>query len=172
MIGLAVLVMAAWADDGGPTCDPSQLPEPATSLSVAWVAPRGRRVGRRTWLTVVPTVDLMAFAKRENATVGRLLEHLGQRRSGRREPRRSYKVLVFDVTRDMLCRPLDAEPASMVGGVPVCELSDKHFRDTDRCGWLVDTRTRRRSLPALRAQWGDLVRAGFCVLPAERFVRP
>lgn len=155
---------------GQATCDLERLPALPDHLSVVWVAPRSRRVRSGSWLTVVPTLDVMDFAREEEPTVGRLLEHLGQRRSGRREPRRAYKVMVFDVAPDSLCRPIDGLDARVVG-VDVCEFKTRHFKGTDGCGFTVDTGTRRVGPPAFRARWADLVKAGFCLLPAERFLQ-
>lgn len=163
---MVLLVSTALAQ----TCNLDRLPEPDSHLSVAWIAPRSRRVTNRSWLTVMPTVDLLAFVEIEEPTVGRLLEFVGQRRGGRKEPRRQYKVVIFDVARDSLCRPVDTSD-ERVTGVEVCEPKTRHFRHTDGCGFILDRADRRVGPPAFRARWADLVRAGFCVLPAERFLR-
>lgn len=165
---LTLLTATAFAQST--TCNLERLPALSDHLSVVWVAPRSRRVRNRSWLTVVPTLDVMDFAREEEPSVGRLLEFLGMRRAGRREPRRPYKVLVFDVASDFLCRPVDTLEGR-VGGVDVCEVQSRHFKHTDGCGFIDDRANRGGGPPAFRARWADLVQAGFCLLPAERFLR-
>lgn len=168
MIGMWLAASAALAQQ----CDEARLSAPGDHLSVAWVAPRRQRVRRNTELTVVSTVDLRRFVADGEVTVGRLLEHVGLRREGRREPRRPYKVLVFDVPRSDLCRPVSTAPAaSSWAGVAVCAEPGPRKPTTDGCGATLDRRTRRPGPALYRSTWGDLVRGGFCVLPAERFVR-
>ena len=153
-------------------CDRVTYPESEDPyISVAWIAPRTKRVSRQTVLTVVPTVDLRAFVKEEEPTVGRLLEYVGLRGKRRGEPRRAYKVVVFDVPRAELCRPIDeAGPTELVGGLRACEVRPRDLRHTDGCGYGIDRRTFRPGPTVFQAPWEHLIRGGFCVLPAERFL--
>jgi hypothetical protein len=54
--------------------------------------------------------------------------------------------------------------------VPSCPESTTRFKEAhDGCGTLVD-RAGGEGPTVYRARWRDVVRNGFCVLPAERFV--
>ncbi|MBX2800056.1 MAG: hypothetical protein KTR31_20430 [Myxococcales bacterium] len=170
-----VLIATAWAALAAPpevTCSHDQLPPIGDSLSVAWVSPMGKRVGGATWVSVVATSDLTTFARGEDASIKRLLEVLGLRAAGRKRPARKYKVVVFDVARDTLCRPVaDAAFGSTLAGVGVCDDGRPHPRKgTDDCGFTLDTATAGAGLPVFRARWSDLAQHGFCVLPADRYL--
>ena len=43
--------------------------------------------------------------------------------------------------------------------------------DSTGCGYTVDRASGDPGLVQFRAEWDDLARNGFCVLPAERFVQ-
>lgn len=137
------------------------------------MSPNGRTAGNNTWIEVVPTTDLRTWLSTEKAPrVGRMLQHLGQRRSPR-DPDRGWKVVVFDVDRSQLCRPVRGTVAGdELSEVVTCP--DRFNRATSTyngCGLLTDLATGENSLPVFRIQWRDAIREGFCVLPAERFVR-
>jgi hypothetical protein len=167
------LAGAAEAQDD-PTCAAPPLTEPGSSLSVAWVSPLGKRARGKAWLYVVPTADLRAFAAADGKEVVRLLQWAGVRRSSR-PPRRQYKVVVFDVSADRICRPVVAAPgdleAGRLAGVAPCD--EDHagpHRKYEGCGWITDLATGEPSIQAYRARWNDLAVNGFCLLPLERFV--
>ncbi len=150
----------------GQTCDLGAFTTPAATVSVAWVSPVGRRSGARTWLWVVPTRELRAFA--DDQSQGRTLQWLGLRRRDT-EPRRRWKVVVFDALPTDLCRPLDGLPGDDVAGVARCD--DRRSPDPGRdqaCGKRIDRGTGKPSVDAWRAQWATLATNGFCVLPLER----
>lgn len=144
-------------------------PVPDT-LAVAWVSPLGKHVSGASWLPLVTTADLRAFAaKNEADDYVRTLQWLGLRSSAR-PPQRRYKVVVFDVSRESLCRPVGAgEPSG--DEVRRCEDERAAPRAAhDGCGYLTDLRTETPSAPVFSARWEDVSADGFCVLPLERFL--
>lgn len=158
----------AFADE--PTCP--QLEPPPSVLSVAWIAPVGKHVGRKTWLRVVPTVALRQWVGRERgATVGRLLHEVGIRKR-KSEPRRRYMITIFDVQAADVCRPVEsAEPGEDVNGLPACPTSAvRSIPNHDGCGYTVDRATGDRGLDLYAIRWEDAAPRGFCVLPVDRFV--
>lgn len=166
---LSWMFLASASDEA--TCDLQALPVPAETLSVAWVSRLRRQAGARAWLSVVPTTELRAGIGGDKR-LARMLQRLGLRRSDR-DPRRRYKVVVFDVPRDMLCRPIaDADFGEVIDGVGVCDDGRPDpRRGTAGCGTTEDLGSDAPGLPLYRAQWSELARNGFCVLPAERFLR-
>lgn len=148
------------------------LPE---QLQVAWVSRLGARAGNQTGIPVVRTAELRRLAEEKNRDATAVLQALGLV-SGKRA-RGSWKVVVFDVQRDWLCRPVDADAGADLSGVPACEGSwqgpgpgVKH-RSYSGCGYLLDTRTEARTLDTYRIAWGDAIAWGFCVLPLQRFLQ-
>ena len=138
MIALWMNVAAAAPE----ACTTAEQPAPGGSVSVAWVSPIGKRAGRDRFLPVVPSAELRRWVQsEEKASVARLLQRVGVRKSDR-EPRRRYKVVVFDARTD----------------------------DLTGCGTTTDLDTGAAGLPLYGSTWNLLAADGFCVLPAERFV--
>jgi len=161
-------LMALAAAEDAPRCDDAHE-APPDALSVAWVSRLGARARAGSWLAVVPTADLRAATT--GGSVARLLQVTGHRRSSR-EPRRRYKVVVFDVSSDQLCRPVSGVPTGQpAAGVIACdERRSQPSRSATGCGHTVDRSTGGTGVPAYASRWSDLAGNGFCVLPAERFV--
>ena len=169
---IAWILAFAWAAEP-PSCDEMSWPEPAEMLSVAWVSPVGQTVGRRGTVDVVATADLKSFVAEEaKGSVGRMLQHLGLRKRAR-DPARRYKVVVFDVRRADLCRPVVGyeNPAALNGVASCTPRASKPDSDSTGCGYTVDRGSGEPGLVEYQAEWADLARNGFCVLPAERFVQ-
>jgi len=171
---MAWLLTLALALAGEPvTCEEQSWPEPDEVLSVAWVSPVGQTVGRRGTVEVVPTADLKAFVAAESKdSVGRMLQRLGMRKKAR-DPVKRFKVVVFDVRRVDLCRPVQGyeNPAALDGVASCTPKASKPDSDSSGCGYTVDRATGEPGLLEYQAEWADLARNGFCVLPAERFVQ-
>jgi hypothetical protein len=147
------------------------LAAPPPSLSVAWISPVGRRVSSRGYLSVVPAGELRRWVAEERPGLGRVLQHLGERKRAR-DPRRRYKITIFDVSAADLCRPLDevAEGTS-VAGVAACPAPRSRVAASDGCGSWADAVSGDPTFPVYRVRWLDAARDGFCVLPAERFLQ-
>jgi hypothetical protein len=141
------------------------------SFQVAWVSPVPATVGAGTALDVVRVADLRKWMEGRDA----LHVLLGLGLAGKRDTR-EWKVTVFDVKREWLCRPVDAVAGDDVAGIPACEEGwQRPGRGTREkawtgCGWLADTQTGERTLDVYRIDWESAVRWGFCVLPLGRFL--
>lgn len=148
------------------TCDAGAHAALGDSISVAWVSPVRDRAAAGTWLWVVPTQKLRAFAA--DHPDGRVLQWLGLRKKDK-EPRRRWKVVVFDAVPAQLCRPVSDGGLGDVAGVARCD--DRQSPDPDEeqaCGQRLDRASGKPSVDAYRAQWSNLATNGFCVLPLER----
>ena len=155
------------------SCTDKSWPEPEEVLSVAWVSPVAQTVGRNGSVEVVPTADLKAFVQAESkGSVGRMLQRLGMRKKAK-EPNKRFKVVIFDVRRADLCRPVSGyeNPAALDGVASCPPRESKADSDSTGCGYTVDRASGDPGLVQFRAEWDDLARNGFCVLPAERFVQ-
>jgi hypothetical protein len=170
MMLLANLLLTSLALAEDPVCTLDLAPAPS-HLSVAWISSLGERVGANGWLTVVPTASLKEYVSQDQPGVGRLLQHLGERRRSS-DPRRRYKITIFDVDSSKLCRPIEGvEDGALVSGTPACLAAHARVNGAYAgCGQLVDRGTGELSLPVYRLTWGNAAFAGFCVLPVERFL--
>ena len=173
---IAAWLMALMGLAHGQTCGAVQaIPE---SIQVAWVSPVGARVGMNGWVETVRVADLRSWVRQNGTDQVRLLKGLGMVRAkgGKWAAKRSYKITIFDVKREWLCRPIEgAEPGTLERDVSVCEEKQHkglwgHKRGYTGCGYIEDTLAGTRSLDAYRIRWGDASRWGFCVLPLERFL--
>lgn len=164
-----ILMLAAAAQE---PCPIETLTTPRETLSVAWISPVRRHVHARTTIAVVPTTALRTWVGGETPTVGRMLQRVGLRADDS-EPWRRYKVVVFDVSRETLCRAVDLfSGAEHVAGVPICAPDQgKAVPHDSGCGFVLDGADGQQSFEVFRIRWRDAVRGGFCVLPAERFVQ-
>jgi hypothetical protein len=154
-----------------PTCD-ALAPLPDT-VQVAWVSKVGKRVGRRGMLEVVRVADLRKRVEAENRDATGVLQALGL---VGKKARGKWKIVVFDVKTDYLCRPALGNPADDLGGLDRCEEKwQKRAPGTKRasfggCGYLLDSQTGERTLDVYRIDWEHAAAWGFCVMPLERFV--
>ncbi len=153
-------------------CD--QLHESSGTFQVAWVSPLRKKVHGRTWLDVVRVSQLREQIKSLDHDPLRTLQALGlvgPRGLGLFQARR-YKVTVFDVDSNWLCRPvLGGTPGELVAGVAVCSAEQiKGARLTGSCGYCIDTVSGDRGPDVFRLRWERASLRGFCVLPWERFV--
>lgn len=154
-----LLAGLAWGQDACPT-----PPARGDAFSVAWVAPLHRRA--RGWLSVVPTAELAAAPTA--GSVARTLQLLGQRSSSK-EPKRRYKIVIFDVAATDLCRP-----GPGAAGVGACEVPPlpEEGEGPPPCPYTLDLATNppRAGLEEFRARWPELADEGFCLLPLGRFL--
>ncbi len=171
---LAVLLWVGMAH--AQTCESvASVPD---SLQVAWVSRVGKQVSANAAIEVVRTGDLRAWVKAQGKDQLRLLRGLGMlsARGGGWAQQRRYKVTVFDIKPDWLCRPIsEVEPGTDSAGLPVCEPSQQrpspgHRPGFTGCGYGQDTQTDQRGLDVYRIRWADAASWGFCVLPLERFL--
>lgn len=167
-----VLLWAALALSAELSCTSDDLTAPPATLSVVWVSPLGKSATANAWLQVVPAAELRKAAVEADGRTGRLLQLLGLR-SRSSAPTRDYKVVIFDVERDHLCRPIHgAEPPDEIAGTIACPM-ERHARPDkghDGCGHSLDRSDDAPSGDIYRARWADLARNGFCLLPLDRYV--
>lgn len=176
-VWLAALVALSALPAPARAADACQLPAavPGT-LQVAWVSPVRQGVGLSGVLDVVRTSDLRAIALAEKREPAAILRAIGLLRR-RQKLRRDYKVTLFDVRSDWLCRPSDGPEGEDHAGVPRCEerlqRKGRHIRRASwtGCGYLADTADGDRTLDVFRVRWRDAIAGGFCVLPLKRFLQ-
>lgn len=151
------------------------LETPPESLQVAWVSPIAATAGRSQYLPVMRVSELRKLADADKKDPGRLLQRLGM--LGKKQKlTREWKVTIFDVKRDQLCRPVSAPEGSMKDGMAVCPTEEQRkglgikASGWSGQGWLQDTVSGARSLDLYRIPWAVASSRGFCVLPWSRFV--
>ena len=99
----------------------------------------------------------------------RVLQAMGYagKRGGWRA-RRFYKVTLFEVPSEELCRPRsDVEEGEIVDGVRACGQAPIG----QSCGLSNDTLTGQGGLPVYQIPWRDAARWGFCVVPLELYLQ-
>ena len=141
------------------------------TMSVAWVSTAGDDVGSNSWIYVLPTRDLAQWAVKSKPTIGEFLYQLGLRRRPKPTDTR-YKVTIFEVSAEELCRPIDgADPSEIINGVYPCTNGrGRPTRENSGCGTTPTRKNGEPSFDLYRVQWRDAAARGFCVLPAQRFV--
>ena len=149
---------------------------PPEAFQVAWVSPMGKQVGPHAELEVVRVSDLRAWIRSHGADQLRVAQALGLvgRKAKAKEP--GYKVTLFDVKREWLCRPMaDGEPGAVLSSVHACEEGDVGPASGARkgftgCGYSMDTNSSTRGLEVFRLEWEAAAAWGFCVMPLDRFL--
>ena len=167
---LAALLGAAQACE-----DLSEVPE---SFQVAWVSPLRQRVGSKEMIEVVRFSELRDWSASNDADAKRLLQHLGLLRGKvrRKIDPADYKITVFDVRSEVLCRPLDPPGPGEKEGLSICvQKNHRPASPTSRhgdtgCGYAMDTASKTRGIDVYRVAWRDASAYGFCVLPLSRFL--
>ncbi len=168
LAALLLLLGSARAEDAA-ACPP--LPAPPAHMQVAWVSPVRKRVRGGSTLSVVRVAELRTFDQAQGPDRVRALQALGIV-GPRGKLRRRYKVTLFDVSAQQLCRPvehtLEGEDAD---GLPACPggRASGIRRDTG-CGTSLDTALDGPGLQVYQLQWREAARNGFCVMPLERFL--
>lgn len=151
------------------------LETPPEAMQVAWVSRLGVSAGRDQYLPVVRASELRKLAESVGRDPARSLQALGL--LGKKQAMtQSWKVTIFDVKRDQVCRPVDAPEGSTRDGVAVCPYAEQdkgpgiHPQGWSGCGWLLDSQGGKRGLDLFRVPWSVASARGFCVLPWSRFV--
>lgn len=168
---MALGLVLAGPAHGQTTCE-TLTPILKDRLSVAWISPLSASAGHRSWVPVVQTSELREVLGQTHADLARMLQLLGMRRRSS-PPKRRFKVVVFEVDPEHLCRPIDGpEQGTIIDGQVACPprfgKAKRHYKG---CGFTTDRLDASRGLDLYRVQWRDVARSGFCVLPADRFVQ-
>lgn len=163
-----------------PTASAQACAAPAavpTSTQVAWISRRSRRVPGQQVIEVVRVADLRAWVRDNGADEKRLVQGLGMAsRKGGLAAKHPYKITIFDVQAEWLCRPIpDATDGEDSYGVAVCGDSDAkavrhHKPGYTGCGYSLDTAASNRGLDVFRIRWSEASAWGFCVMPLDRFI--
>ncbi len=163
---IALLAAVAFAQD--PACE--RMDPPPATLAVAWVSPVRQAVGAGAWLPVVAAADLRAFVAKSDPSQGRLLQALGAQKKDK-PPHRRYKVTIFEVRADLMCRPVEgADEGFVVDGLPSCGHHDRATSGNSGCGYTTDRKDDSRGFDLYRVPWRDAAARGFCVLPLDRYL--
>ena len=158
-----------------PTCD--ELEAVGSQAHIAWVSPLRQTVRANQWIEVVRVSDLQEWIIENDPDAVRVLQALGMK--GRRAHSvdvDNYKITVFDVASDWLCRPIeDGLPGEPLAGISQCETRQQrpltgHRRGYTGCGYSLDTGASMRGLDVYRIRWSEAATQGFCVMPMSRFL--
>ena len=165
---------------------PKPLKEPEETLQVAWMSPLGQKARAGQSIEVVDFRDLRNWVRSQKPSAKRILQYLGllpltRNRIWwffhRRFEAKNYKIVIFDVDRKHLCRPIyNSGQKTERQGVSIC--TDKSIGPINRLardgfsgkGYALDTESPERSLEVYRITWRDAVTKGFCVFPLGRFL--
>lgn len=173
---VAALLFAAPSVQAGATAACGALSELSGDLQVAWLSPVNKTVRSSTWLEVVRVSDLRAWVRAQGADQLRLLQGLGfANAKGRgRKVGGEWKVTIFDVGQGQVCRPVEGvAPGAPLSGAPACLEAGANGprKGYTGCGYARDGANGGRGLDVYRIRWRDASRAGFCVMPLERFLQ-
>jgi hypothetical protein len=155
-------------------CEPvDPLPD---VTQVAWISPLNDDAGANTWLEVVRVSDLRAWIHAKGKEPDKVLHAVGM--VGRKDTVDAddrYKITIFDVKKEWLCRPIDGQEGVTVSGVPICEDRQQralrgHRPGYTGCGYSLDTGASVRGLDVFRIEWSSASTLGFCTMPLERFL--
>ena len=168
MILLALGIVQARACDA--------LSEPPETVQVAWVSHVRATVGAGTAMQVVRSSELQALAKDKAGDAAAVLKAMGLVGPRATAEAADWKVSFFDVSRDLLCRPMLGVEGDVRSGVSICEDNlqaawhGTREKSWTGCGYLQDVSTAARTLEVFRLRWEDAVRDGFCLLPMARML--
>jgi hypothetical protein len=170
LVALLLGAAGALAQEPSSASCPCLEPPPA-GLQIAWISPVRQRVRGGATLSVVRVAELRSFVQLHGADLPRTLQGLGVV-GPRGKVRKRYKITLFDVSAEQLCRPvehtLEGEDSD---GHPACSGGRQHgVRFDSGCGTTTDTATDGRGLDLYRIPWREAARGGFCVMPLERFL--
>jgi hypothetical protein len=176
-----MLMLFAWLVGAAAAADQCQSTRTVSeeSLQVAWISRTDKQVWSNTYVEVVRTGDLRTWLSRNGTDTVRLLRGLGMVKGnkGQSAALKGWKITLFDVRRNVLCRPIeDGVPGETVGGVAICEESEQSWKwgyskGFTGCGYIEDTQVSVRGLDVFRVRWVDAATWGFCVLPLSRFLK-
>ena len=119
-------------------------------------------------MEVVRVADLRAWIRTNGADPARVLQGLGMApRNAARKAARGWKVTVFDVRSEWMCRPLEGTPAGEdhAGVVSCSEKAAKPMSSHRRGLWLRLHRHRLYAASTSTGVVGSRVCADFCVMP-------
>lgn len=178
VLGLFVLLLSVFVGPEAQAQSCQSLAEVPGEVQVVWVSPMGRRVKRGAHVEVVRLQDLRKFVVDNKASEARVVQALGMApRWGGRRAERLYKVVIFDVRAEWMCRPVDGQtPGLEMSGVVACAgqvggRAYQHGPGFTGCGYTLDTGASTRGIDVFRVRWSDASAGGFCTMPLSRFIK-
>ena len=156
-----------------------ELNEIPSALQVAWISPVRKQVGVRQDIEVVRLHDLQLWINEQQPTAKEVLHQMGMlsKLSVRDIDSTEYKITIFDVEQEWLCRPIREQPEGLaVQGVSVCEAKKAKPASAyarygfTGCGYTYNTQREQRGFDVYRIDWSEASTWGFCVLPLNRFL--
>lgn len=135
-----------------PICpETSTLP---TTVQVAWISPTKEKVRGNTVLDVIPVSALREFIQTNSNDELGLLQVSGIIKKD--HIKKQYKITLFDVSSDWLTKANNKRS----NGV----------KYQDDCGFTYNKNKDNIGLPLYNITWNNAARAGFCVMPIQRFL--
>ena len=174
---LLVPLIGGMAQASEPQCGP--LTEPPEIFQVAWIAPISERAWSSEYIEVVRFVDLRVWVRDEEADATSVLHAMGMRSENAQKEiaANDYKITVFDVKRDWLCRPIESlEEGELRDGLPICHAKEQRRATWSRrygftgCGTIQNTASQSTQFEVYRIPWGQAVTWGFTTMPLDRFL--
>ena len=173
MISLFLSIAAAAAE----CTSVSSLPE---AIQIAWVSPVQEQARSKEMIEVVHLQTLQKWIDTEQANAKQVLHHLGMlpKRSRRTIDPEDYKIVVFDVESNSLCRSIqlgEDSTITAIEGLSICSERAKPAKLYSRygytgCGYTWNTQSQSKGLDVYRISWQEASKWGFCVLPLSRFL--
>lgn len=149
------------------------------SLQVAWISPINDTARPQEYIEVVRVRDLRTWIRTNSADPVTVLQANGMltRKAADEALDQEYKITIFDVQREWLCRPvMDVAPGTDINDVPACQESEQrpanrhHRPGFTGCGYTLHTGASVRGLDVFRIPWQEASAWGFCVMPLDRFL--
>ena len=172
-----VPLMTAAAQAAEPEC--GALSEPPEIFQVAWIAPISERAWSSEYIEVVRFVDFRVWARDEEADAKAVLHAVGMlsENSQTEIMANEYKITVFDVKRDWLCRPIKSvDEGELSYGLPICHTKEQRWATWSRrygftgCGTVENTASQSTQFEVYRIPWGQAITWGFTTMPLDRFL--
>ena len=160
-----------------PVC--GSLSEPPELFQVAWIAPVTERAWSSEHIEVVRLVDFRTWVREEEADAKSVLHAVGMlsEQSQSEILANDYKITVFDVKSDWLCRPIKSfEEGELRAGIPICHTKEQRWATWTRrhgftgCGTIQNTASEGPQFEVFRIPWGQAITWGFTTMPLDRFL--
>lgn len=172
---LSILIPIAVASE--PTC--GEMTEPPEVFQVAWITPINERAWPSEHIEVVRFVDFRLWARDEAPDTKTVLHAMGMlsERTRREVEANDFKITIFDVKRDWLCRPIKSfDEGALVEGIPICHTREQRQASWSRrfgftgCGTISNTEPQASSFEVYRIPWNEAITWGFTTMPLDRFL--
>ncbi|MGC6508571.1 MAG: hypothetical protein ACON4U_09160 [Myxococcota bacterium] len=160
-----------------PIC--GNLTEPPDLFQVAWISPTTERAWSAEHIEVVRLVDFRTWVREEEADAKAVLHAVGllSKKSQTEIEASDYKITVFDIKSDWLCRPIKSfDEGELREGLPICHTKEQRWATWSRrhgftgCGTIQNTNSKGPHFEVYRIPWGQAITWGFTTMPLDRFL--